>query len=277
MAKYIMSDIHGQYKLFTEFLEKINFSEEDDLYINGDLIDRCIGSAYLIDFVLQNDNVNLILGNHEEMFIKAYEKVDLNEDLDIRDAIYKNEDGEEIKCKIHKDEDVSLWLANGGFETIQEIRRFNRHSGRDLFKEFYEYLKECPKWMLIDEHIIFHAGVGFYFGKDYSDEEIQFILARAEKDERFLWGRYLWDSAFLKGSIKIPSEYTGVIGHTPIQNTDYYVENPIQDSIFKESEHGSKIINIDFGTYKSGMIGAYEMDNKEVKVLIDGEIKKFQI
>lgn len=37
--KYIMSDIHGCYEEYIELLEKIGFSEEDQLYVLGDTVE----------------------------------------------------------------------------------------------------------------------------------------------------------------------------------------------------------------------------------------------
>ncbi|MGL5415883.1 MAG: metallophosphoesterase [Clostridium sp.] len=277
MSRYIMSDIHGHYKEFTEFLEKVDFNENDELYINGDLIDRGIGSSQLIDFVISNKNVYLILGNHEEMFMKAYKAVDLNSELDIREVVCTNKDGIETTCKVSENEDLSLWLSNGAYDTILEVKRFNNMSGRDLFKEFYDYLQECPRWLLIDDNIIFHAGVGFYPGRKYTNEEIEEILGKVEESKKFLWDRYLWNSAFVKDRIGIPSEYTGIIGHTPVQRTDNYIEDYIEKSTHRENDYGGKLINLDFGVYSSGIIGAYDIDNSEITVLIDDEIKKYKV
>ena len=37
---YAMSDLHGCYNLYVKMLEKINFSDEDTLYLLGDYVDR---------------------------------------------------------------------------------------------------------------------------------------------------------------------------------------------------------------------------------------------
>ena len=37
---YAMSDLHGCYDKYTKMLEKINFSDNDTLYILGDIVDR---------------------------------------------------------------------------------------------------------------------------------------------------------------------------------------------------------------------------------------------
>ena len=36
--RYIVSDVHGEYELFVRLLEHISFSEEDEMYICGDVI-----------------------------------------------------------------------------------------------------------------------------------------------------------------------------------------------------------------------------------------------
>ena len=38
--KYVMSDLHGCYDKFIKMLEIINFNEQDELYILGDIFDR---------------------------------------------------------------------------------------------------------------------------------------------------------------------------------------------------------------------------------------------
>ena len=40
MATYVVSDIHGEYDMFVELLEKISLREDDTLYILGDILDR---------------------------------------------------------------------------------------------------------------------------------------------------------------------------------------------------------------------------------------------
>ena len=40
MATYVISDLHGQYKMFLKLLEKVAFSDADELYMLGDAVDR---------------------------------------------------------------------------------------------------------------------------------------------------------------------------------------------------------------------------------------------
>ena len=62
---YITSDIHGCYEEFMELLETIKFSKEDTLYILGDMIDRGPEPIKVLQYIMKQDNMKVILGNHE--------------------------------------------------------------------------------------------------------------------------------------------------------------------------------------------------------------------
>ena len=66
-----MSDIHGQYDYFLDILKKINFSDEDILYVNGDVIDRGDQSIKLLQHILSKPNIVLLIGNHEHLMLQA--------------------------------------------------------------------------------------------------------------------------------------------------------------------------------------------------------------
>ena len=40
IASYVIADIHGEYDLFMELLDKIGLHDWDTLYILGDVVDR---------------------------------------------------------------------------------------------------------------------------------------------------------------------------------------------------------------------------------------------
>lgn len=37
---YVMSDIHGEYEKYLQMLQLIKFSDEDELFVLGDVLDR---------------------------------------------------------------------------------------------------------------------------------------------------------------------------------------------------------------------------------------------
>ncbi len=72
---YFVSDVHGQYELFVKLLEKIGFSDEDEMYILGDMIDKGKGSVRLLKYVMGKPNIHCIMGNHEHSLIYEYHSI----------------------------------------------------------------------------------------------------------------------------------------------------------------------------------------------------------
>lgn len=64
---YCMSDIHGEADRFHAMLEKIKFSDQDTLYILGDVIDRFPGGVDILREIMSAPNMVMLLGNHEQM------------------------------------------------------------------------------------------------------------------------------------------------------------------------------------------------------------------
>lgn len=69
---YVISDIHGQMDALMEMLTKIEFSDCDELYILGDVIDRGSKSIECMKWIMEQDNVLTLLGNHELLFYDNY-------------------------------------------------------------------------------------------------------------------------------------------------------------------------------------------------------------
>lgn len=67
MLTYCMSDIHGEIDRYHTMLERIQFSENDTLYIIGDVIDRYPGGIEILKEVMAASNIIMLLGNHEQM------------------------------------------------------------------------------------------------------------------------------------------------------------------------------------------------------------------
>ena len=54
---YVMSDVHGEYEKYRRMLEKIRFSDEDTLYILGDVVDRGPEPVKLLQDMAVRENV----------------------------------------------------------------------------------------------------------------------------------------------------------------------------------------------------------------------------
>ncbi len=70
--KYCVSDLHGEYGLFCKLLEKLRFSERDEMIVCGDILDKGEESIRLLKLIFSMPNVRCILGNHEYQFLKFY-------------------------------------------------------------------------------------------------------------------------------------------------------------------------------------------------------------
>ena len=71
MATYIMSDLHGDWGHFRLMLFKIKFSSADQLYIIGDVVDRGPHGIKLLQYVRNQQNMTLLMGNHELMLLEG--------------------------------------------------------------------------------------------------------------------------------------------------------------------------------------------------------------
>ena len=71
MATYVISDIHGQYDMFMELLEKIPLKDSDTLYILGDVVDRGPHPIKTLQKLKKMPNVICMVGNHELMALRC--------------------------------------------------------------------------------------------------------------------------------------------------------------------------------------------------------------
>lgn len=129
VSTYVISDIHGCYLEFIEMLNKIHFSENDKLYILGDIFDRGPEPLKILDYILERDNILLLKGNHEKMFQDSF-----------------------------KTNDYILWYYNGGIVTHNQLKK--RGLGEML--NIYEYITNLSLIEVVDKFILVHAGLDKY-------------------------------------------------------------------------------------------------------------------
>ena len=58
--KYVMSDLHGCYDEFIKMLKLINFGEDDEIFILGDIFDRGSKPLEILDYIVSHKNIHLI-------------------------------------------------------------------------------------------------------------------------------------------------------------------------------------------------------------------------
>lgn len=190
---YVTSDLHG-YPLddFLACLQKVNFSDEDFLFVLGDVIDRGTDGAALLRWLTQQPNVELILGNHEAMLLSC----------SFLFASLTEESAADVdEQKIRR---LSAWLGNGAAPTLEGLRPILKEEP-DVFLGILEYLQEAPLYDTVEvggrKFVLVHAGLGNFRPdkplSDYTPEELYWTRPTMET-------RYYEDA-------------TVIFGHTPTQ------------------------------------------------------------
>lgn len=119
---YCIADIHGDYARYQKMLQTIEFSEADTLYIIGDVIDRGPDGVKILLDIMERENVQMILGNHEYMCLSAF------------DPLYDSYA-------------FRLWMDNGGKKTYKDLKYKRTDEQRT---RILRYLRSLPYHMDIE-------------------------------------------------------------------------------------------------------------------------------
>lgn len=189
---YVISDLHG-YPLedFEQLLSEAGFSDGDFCFILGDVIDRGEDGARLLEWLMYQPNIELILGNHEQMLLLCDFLFD-----EITEESLSSLSAEQVETLMH-------WRENGGEQTMSGLLALDNQTRLDIL----EYLREAPLYDEVEvggvQYVLTHSGLG-NFSPDKDIDEY--------KEEELLWSRPSFDDEYYKDK-KV------VFGHTP---THYY-------------------------------------------------------
>ena len=145
---YVISDLHGYpVEKLKELLKKAEFGEDDFLYILGDVIDRNgDGGVGILCWLIEQYNVQLVLGNHEAMLLSC-------------DFVFDEITEESIEALTNeKIELLSNYMLNGGDVTLKSLQKLPRETQFDIL----DYLKDAPLFEAVSigdrDFILVHAG-----------------------------------------------------------------------------------------------------------------------
>lgn len=243
---YVISDIHNKYDAFMKLLEKVEFSADDILIINGDAIDRSGHAARIIKFILEHkEQIRFVLGNHEKLFVDAYETGELFTPMVKQTK--KGFFGRTSEVKRHENEKVDQWFYVGGMQTFDSMIRYRLNTGRDILNDFYNYLKEQPNHLVIDDNLFVHAGPSIYNMPSTKEQLVTWVKAQSTND--LVWDREFYERAILKGQVKdIPMNI--FIGHTSVVKSKSHRIYGIKKAYRRDYKNGNSIINTDFSSDK---------------------------
>ena len=234
MAKYCISDLHGNMKLWHQM--KSILKVEDSLVCLGDCADRGNDGWEIIKDMLRgvNDNwITYVRGNHEQMLIDA-----LND--------YINYDG-------MRDYAFMLLVQNGGYETFESaIQDEHMRNWLALLKKtvpFYIYKNTEGKKIFLS-----HAGVSWNTIRHF--ENRQFDKEPKEMQD-YLRKELIWNRNHNTGYKPREFDYQ-VYGHTPIpylMSEEKFMKDP--GVMYTHDGHN---INIDCGTYATNVGILFDLD-----------------
>ena len=126
---YVMTDIHGCYALFQDLLKTIRFTDDDDLYILGDFIDRGEEPIPLLLDCMDRINVYPLLGNHEAIMLRCVTGLPAEATFDNVTDYYTDE-GFDL---------YSAWMQNGGAVTLAQYLDLPEDQRADLLRYMQEF------------------------------------------------------------------------------------------------------------------------------------------
>lgn len=227
---YVMSDLHGQSAAFFDILKQIDFSDKDELYIAGDIVDRGPDFYAIYKYIAEHSNVHMLMGNHEKMI------------LDFADAVGGTFD-ENTNLLGSRNARIAYahWMRNGGDITFTQLLNLTKEK-RD---EFLNFIRSLPYYKIIEiygkKFIICHARPIFYDGYDVEDN-----LEILKEEDEILWCRDTMPQ-------HIPDNYIVIHGHTPVYSI--IGESKIWNYSFGE------IYDIDCGCAGRLMLGCLRLDD----------------
>ncbi len=221
MSVYAVSDLHGQYEVFIRGLEKIGFSDSDELYVIGDAVDRGPDGIRLLQYIKEQSNMTLILGNHEVLMLGSVD-----------------ENGEK-KCNgVHSD----LWLYyNGGAVTYDKYRNLSDDERRSLLL----WLNRCYVIKTIEV-----GGRKFCLTHSYYSEELE-NRQYYESDGDLVWD-IVWTSLFREDEdtrgedIYRDYDYEFITGHVPVQRVRARYARIADYNVLASYRYGN-LVDIDGG------------------------------
>ena len=247
MSVYAVSDLHGQYETFIRGLDKIGFSDNDELYVIGDAIDRGPDGIKLLKHIKKQKNMELLLGNHELMMLGA---VDPN--------------GKK-KCN---GEFSDLWLYyNGGQATYEKYGKLSVKERQSLLL----WLNRCYVIKTIEaggrKICLTHS----YYCTELENKEYY------ESDRDLAWD-IVWRSMFRDdedtrgGNIYTDYDYEFITGHVPVHKVRIVHAYAEDFNVLGAYRYGN-LVDIDGGCAMGNMPG---VNNGAIFLRLD-DMKEFPV
>lgn len=224
---YVTSDIHGRLDRLKKLLDLIEFSGEDKLYIIGDLVDRGDQPIEVVEFVMDHPNIEVIMGNHDEMMLHSLK---------------------------YKDEvQIERWGRNGCQPTIRGFEKRDKKSQEKILS----YIESLPYYKILDnKYLLVHAGFEVERLRDRM-KSLTLHQALEEQKDRLVWVR----EDFIEH--RALDNLITIFGHTGRPYIDKILGQEAKRpyKIWFDREHGDKIGIDTWNCNEKGRMACLRLDD----------------
>jgi len=180
---YVMSDIHGDYQRYQKMLDLIGFSDTDELYVLGDVLDRGEEPIRVLEDMSMRPNVFPILGNHELMAAWVLRRLC----VEVTEDNYAGQIDEKLL------EALSLWRMDGGQTTLDAFQRLSMDDREAVLAYLEEFSPYEELTVGKNRFLLVHGGIAW--DKRHVPMEAQdireLVTVRPDYEKRYFDDRYL--------------------------------------------------------------------------------------
>jgi CubicO group peptidase (beta-lactamase class C family) len=206
---YVVSDLHGNHAAFQNLLKKINFTEDDILYVVGDIVDYGEYSMDLLCEISMMPNVYAVVGEHDRTALRmlsAFDKMSKSGEAPTPES------AEEMSRRVREDGGAALPKTNlftigdeyesGGAALISNVPDYARfadamanggvgETGKSiLLPNTIDLMRENRVGNLMETDCTWPqlAGYGYGFG-------VRTLISRGAAGSLSSLGEFGWDGA----------------------------------------------------------------------------------
>ena len=229
---YAVSDLHGSFDKFKRLLSEIKFSDNDVMYVVGDIVDYGEQPIELLCDLSMRYNVIPIVGDHDFNALRLLGELD---------KMLRGEAAPDPEVL----SEMTEWIRDGGQKTMEGFKGLDE----DMKEGVLEYLEDMSLYEEVEvggkKYLLVHAGIADFDAdtplEDYMPED--FIRESADVDHRLIDG------------------VTLIVGHRPT----YEIAGAEKGKIY----HGEGAVVIDCGAAFGEPLACLCLDNGKEYYIYD--------
>lgn len=235
MATYVFSDVHGHHRALERLLERVSPSDEDEIWVLGDMVDRGPDPVAVMKTCKGLANAHVLMGNHEDMMLECF----------------KNPDNDAL---------IFQWDMNGGYTTQHGLLELDKEERIELVEWVDELALGSHVTVGDTTYLLVHAGLrplNFSARSRWTDVTMDALL-RYQNSEDVLWIR---DEFWGQPTGFVDETGNGPIviaGHTPVP----YVENlaDVYDRPARDEDGKCQIMHLGATNATGGVADRWAID-----------------